>query len=244
VTTSITDRPADDAAEADAPRARRRRLLVLVLIVVAVLALAAALTWVVAFSSLLGVRTVQVRGTQLLNYAQVRAASGVVRGTPLVRLDTGDIAHRVERLRQVESARVETSFPSTVSIVVVERRPVGYVRTSGGADLVDRHGVHFRTVHAAPAALPRFVLPSGPQARSTGAALATVAAALPATLRKSVSSIQALDPTSITLVLSHGRIVRWGSADRSVDKARILPTLAKRNVERVDVTDPDQPFTR
>ena len=71
-----------------------------------------------------------------------------------------------------------------------------------------------------------------------------MAAALPGHVAKDVSSIQALDPSSITLVLSHGRVVRWGSADRSADKARILPTLAKRNVDRIDVTDPDQPFTR
>jgi cell division protein FtsQ len=127
----------------------------------------------------------------------------------------------------------------------VERRPVGYVRTAGGDQLVDRHGVHFRTVPSASAALPRFVLPNGVRARSTGAAVATVAAALPATVRRTVVSIQALDPTSITLVLKQGPIVRWGGADRSADKARVLPTLAaKRNVNQIDLTDPDQPFTR
>ena len=245
MTTVTTTGSADTVAEGEPPRARRRRLLILALIIVAILALAATLTWVVAFSALLGVRSVQVHGTQLLSYAQVRAASGIVRGTPLVRLDTADITRRVEKLREVETAQVSTSFPSTVSITIVERRPVGYVRTAAGDQLVDRDGVHFRTVALAPHQLPRFVLPTGAHARASGAAVATDAAALPSALRSKVNSIQALDPTSVTLVLSDGVIVRWGGADRSADKARIVPALAaRRTVNQIDVTDPDQPFTR
>jgi cell division septal protein FtsQ len=59
-----------------------------------------------------------------------------------------------------------------------------------------------------------------------------------------VRSIEALDPSSITLVLSHGRVVRWGGAARTADKARLLPVLLKHHVATVDLTDPDQPFTR
>jgi cell division protein FtsQ len=71
-----------------------------------------------------------------------------------------------------------------------------------------------------------------------------VAAALPASLRRQVTSIEALDPASITLVLTHGRVVRWGSAARTADKARLLPALLAHHTAQVDVTDPDQPFTR
>ncbi len=245
MTISATPRPAESEIEQEPPRTRRHRRLLLALIVVGVLAIAATLTWVVAFSSLLGVRSIEVHGNQLLTYSQVRAASGIVRGTPLVRLDTADVTRNVEKLREVDSAQVSTSFPSTVSITIVERSPVGFVHTDNGDQLIDRAGVHFRTVPQAPSALPRFVLPSGAAARSTGAAVATVAGALSDSLRKDVNSIQALDPSSITLVLRGGVVVRWGSADRSAEKARILPTLAaKRSVNQIDVTDPDQPFTR
>lgn len=245
MTTSTTPLPAESEIAEEPPQARRRRRLLLALIVVGVLAIAATLTWVVAFSSLLGVRSIDVHGNHLLTYSQVRAASGIVHGTPLVRLDTADITRNVEKLREVDSAQVSTSFPSTVSITIVERSPVGYMHTDNGDQLIDREGVHFRTVPKASAQLPRFVLPTGPTARSTGAAVATAAGALPDSLRKEVTSVQALDPTSITLVLKDGVVVRWGGADRSVEKARILPTLAaKRSVNQIDVTDPDQPFTR
>lgn len=220
---------------------RRRTALV---VVAATVVVAVAATWIVAFSSVFGVRTVEIRGARVLSAAQVRAAAELGAGTPLVRVDTSAVARRVEKLPDIAAARVSTSFPSTVVITVVERRPVGYVRRSGRDVLVDRTGDQYRTVASAPRGLPRFVVPAGTDARTTGGAVATVAAALPAALRAQVRSIEALDPSAITLVLTHGRIVRWGSAARSVDKARLLPRLMQHDTQQIDVSDPDQPFTR
>jgi cell division protein FtsQ len=220
---------------------RRRTAFVIVAGAVLVTVLA---TWLVAFSSVFGVRTVDVRGVHLLTAAQVRAAAAIQDGTPLIRVDTTAVARRVEMLAVVASAQVSTSMPSTVVITVAERQPVGYVTTSGRDLLVDRTGAQYRSVSAVPAGLPKFVISTGAAARSTGKAVAAVAAALPASLRKQVRSIEALDPTSITLVLTRSRIVRWGSADRSGEKARLLPLLLKHHANQVDVTDPDQPFTR
>jgi len=241
MTTTTPVRPDED--EDDRPRGRRRRTLVIV--VAATVVVAAVLVWVVAFSSLLGVRTVRVQGVHVLTSRQVITAADVADGTPLVRVDTTAVARRVERLPEVASAQVSTSFPSTLLIRVTERQPVGYLRRGSQAVLVDRTGAQYRTVAAAPAGLPRFVVPAGTDARTTGGAVATVAAALPAALRREVRSIEALDPAAITLVLTHGRVVAWGSADRSADKARLLPTLlAQKHAKHVDLTDPDQPFTR
>jgi cell division protein FtsQ len=170
----------------------------------------------------------------------VRGAAKIVHGTPLVRVDTAAVTRRVERLPDVASAQVSTSFPTTVTIVVVERRPVAYLPTAGGATLVDRTGARYRTVAVAPAGLPRL---AGTASRSTAAALAAVAAALPADVRAQVRSIQALDPNSITLLLDGGRLVRWGSSARSADKARVLPVLLRGQDDQIDVTDPDQPYT-
>ncbi len=230
----------DEPAPAHRPDRRRTA----VIIVASTVVFAVLATWLVAFSSAFGVRTVDVRGAHVLTTTQVQTAAQLDHGTPLVRVDTSAVAKRVEQLAEVASARVSTSFPSTVVITVVERQPVGYVRRSGHDVLVDRTGDQYRTVRAAPKGLPKFVVPAGTDARTTGGAVATVAAALPAALRTQVRSIEALDPSSITLVLTRGRVVRWGSADRSADKARLLPKLLTHPVQQVDVTDPDQPFTR
>jgi cell division protein FtsQ len=227
----------------DEPAARRvpHRRLILGAAAVVVLILFA--VWLVAFSPVFGVRTVTVRGAQQVTAGQIEAAADIHHGTPLVRLDTGAIQRRVEALRDVGSASVRTSFPSTVVITVTERVPIGYVKQTNGFALVDATGEQYRTVHSAPKDLPRFVVPSGAGARTTGGAVATVAAALPTKIRARISSIQALDPQAITLLLKDDRVVHWGSADRSAEKARVLAALLPRTDQQIDVSDPDQPFT-
>jgi cell division protein FtsQ len=240
VTTTTTYLRDTDGDEPQRPDRRRTALLVVgATVVVAVVA-----TWLVAFSSVFGARSVEVRGTQLLTAAQVRDAAHISSGTPLVRIDTVAVSRRVEKLAAVASAHVSTSFPSTVVITVTERQPVGYVRSSGRSVLVDRTGAQYRAVASAPKGLPKFVIPAGADARPTGEAVAAVAAALPAAVRKQVRSIEALNPSAITLVLTHGRVVQWGSAARTTDKARLLPLLLRHGSSQIDVTDPDQPFTR
>jgi len=220
-----------------------RRRFVVIGVAVAVL-LAVVGTWLVAFSSVHGVRTVEVRGISVLTADQVRSAADISNGTPLVRVDTNAITERVEQLPEVESAQVSTSFPSTVVITVEERVAVGYVRRGGHVRLVDHTGAVYRTVDKAPANLPHFVLPSGETQRDTALAVAAVAGALPHAVLVQVRSIQALDPTAITLVLTRHRLVRWGSADSTPEKAQLLPALLRPVVRYVDLTDPDQPYTR
>lgn len=240
---SSTTTPLRPADEDDAPAGRNRRRVALVVgaatVVVAVL-----VAWLVAFSSVFGVRTIEVHGTHVLTAAQVRSAARVSHGTPLVRVDTEAVARRVEGLSDVASAQVHTSFPSTLVITVDERTPVGYVRVGSRYVLVDHTGDQYRSVAKRPAGLPHFVVPAGTDSRTTGGAVATVAGALPASLRAEVRSIEALDPRAITLVLTKDRVVQWGSADRSADKARVLPVLLRRGTQQVDVSNPDQPFTR
>lgn len=221
----------------------RRRVLVPVVITAVVLAS----VWVVVFSPLLGVRAIVVRGARGAIAAQVQRAAGIAHGTPLVRLDTGSIARRVEQIRAVRSAEVSTSFPSTVTITVVERRPVGWLRVNGQDVLVDGTGVRYRSVAKRPAHLPLLVLPAGAGSATT-AAVAAVAAALPAGLLPHIASVQALDPRAITLLLRGDRVVHWGSAADSSAKARILPVLLrqvrKHGGTQIDVSDPGQPFIR
>lgn len=216
----------------------------LILAAFAVVLVGAVVTWLVAFSSVLGVRTVLVRGEYRLTADQVRTAANVTKGTPLLRLDTDRLRNRVEGMPDVASAKVGTSFPSTVVITVVERVAIGVVQVSDGYMLVDRTGDQFRHATARSDHLPLFVVPQGTNARTTGGAVATVAAALPRSLRGRIMSIQALDPNAITLVLTRGRVVRWGSAARSADKARVLPALLRQPGSQFDLTDPDQPFVR
>jgi cell division protein FtsQ len=229
--------------EKDLPRGGWSRRTVLI-VVAALVALATVAVWVVAFSPVFGVRTVSVRGENAVTEQQIRAAANVPDGAPLVRLDTDAVARRVEAIDGISSVRVSTSFPSTLVISVVERTPVGVVKHDGRFVLVDRTGDQYRTVESAPEHLPVFVVPVGTDSRTTGGAVATVASALSAKLRAHVASIQALDPNAITLLLTDGRVVAWGSVERSAEKARILPVLLQQKGSQFDVTDPARPFSR
>jgi cell division protein FtsQ len=229
-----------DPGQHPAGPARRRILFVAAAALLAVVLV----VWLVAFSTVFGVRTVAVRGTHLLTAADVRAAAAVGKGTPLVRLDTGVIARRVEALPVVRSASVQTHFPSTVTITVTERIAVGYLDLGSRFALVDRDGVQYRTQGAKPAHLPLFAVPPGSAAISAARAVAGVAAALGPQLLGRVSSIQAFDQTAITVLLTDGRVVRWGSVDRSADKARVLPALLAQPGTQFDVTNPDQVYAR
>lgn len=238
--TSLRPR-ADESDEGRTGGIPHRRL---ILGAIAVVLVGAVASWLVAFSSVFGVRTVTVRGVHTLTAAQVQRTANIAHGTPLVRLDTDTIRNRVEALPDVAAATVMTSFPSTVTVTVTERVAIGVVAVRGGFMLVDRTGDQFRRVTRQSARLPLFVVPRGTDARTTGGAVATVAVALPSAVRGRIASVQALDPKAITLLLNDGRVVRWGSAARSMDKARVLPALLRQPGTQFDVTDPDQPFSR
>jgi cell division protein FtsQ len=203
------------------------------------------LTWLVAFSPVFGVRSVTVRGAKLVSKQRIEAAARIVHGTPIVRLDTGTVARRIEdALPVVADARVSTSFPSAVTITVTEQVPVGYVKHRHRYTLVDADGEQYKTVGKRPKKLPHFVVPSAADSRTSAAAVATVAAALPGKLRKHISSIQALNAHAITVLLRDHRVVHWGNAEHSSEKARVLRALLPHAQHLIDVSDPEKPFTR
>lgn len=237
------DVPTGGPAALGSPGGRwpNRRLAAVAAAVVATIVL---LVWTVAFSPVLGVRQVRVVGASGAAADQVRAAAHVPGGRPLVRLDTAAITARVARVPAVASAHVDTSFPSTVTITVTLRVAVGFLRVDGGYRLMDRTGTQFQTIAAEPRGLPVLALPTGALAREAGAAVATVAAALPAAVRVKVASIQAFDPSAITVVLRDDRVIHWGSAERSADKASVLPALLTRPGRVFDVSNPDLVVSR
>ena len=125
----------------------------------------AAAGWVLFGSPLLAVRSVSVNGTHLVPQSEVLAESGVVPGTPLIRVNTAQAAARIERIAQVSSAQVTRSWPNRLVIVVRERTPVLVLPAYGGAgyDLADADGVVLMRVARRPAGLPLYptVAPDG-----------------------------------------------------------------------------------
>src|SRR6266568_4547861 len=103
-------------------------------------ALVAGVAWALLGSSFLVVRSVRVTGSAVPR-ARALGAAGVRLGTPLIRIDTGAVARRVERIRQVQSATVTRSWPDAIVIWTKRRTAVFAVPAHRGYDLVDSYGV-------------------------------------------------------------------------------------------------------
>ncbi|MEU2349323.1 FtsQ-type POTRA domain-containing protein [Modestobacter sp. NPDC049651] len=228
---------------------RRRRLLTGAAVVVVAAGLVA---WVVLGSSLLAVRTVRVDGVTALPADQVARASGIRTGTPLVRVDTAAAAARVRELPQVAGVAVDRGWPHTVVVTVTERVPVAVVVAGDRRELVDRDGIVFDTVTGDPPAgvVPLDVARPGPDDPATRAALAAVTA-LPREVRAQVTGVVAHTPDDVTLTLTDGRSVLWGSADRTARKAQVLSALLARieagdldPAATLDVSTPDSVVLR
>ncbi|WP_216207835.1 cell division protein FtsQ/DivIB [Amycolatopsis aidingensis] len=214
-----------------------RRRWIAVLSVLTVLGLG----YVLLFTSLLGVRAVEVYGTGNLTAEQVRQAADVPDSRAMLRLDTGEIAGRVLRLPGVAEVDVSRSWPATIEITVTERTAVGFFDTGEELRLVDGEGVVFRKVAEPPPDLPELklarVAPDDPVTR----AVTTVLGQLPRQLAERVVSVRAGSPASVELTLADGKIIRWGDAEQPERKAKVLAALMTREGTTYDVSSPELP---
>lgn len=229
-----------------APSRSRWKVIVLLLAITGVLAGGA---WALLDSRLLAVRAVHVVGSgPLVSRAEVRAAARIQRGLPLIRLDGAAVARRVEKIRQVQSARVSRDWPDAVTITVRQRTPVFAVPAPGGGyGLVDAFGVTVTTAARRPPGMPLLSAgPAGTALRRSPAvrAAAAVLRELPQTIRRRVRAVAAPGPEEVSLRLAGGVTVVWGGPQRAAEKSRELAVLMRTHARRYDVSGPGVAVTQ
>jgi cell division protein FtsQ len=213
------------------------------IVIALVLALLGASLWGVYFSTALVTKRVNVVGTHDLTRTQVSLAAQVPLGVPLIRQDLDAIAERTTSLPAVESAAITRNWPSTITVTVVERRPVLAVRQSIGYVVIDKYGIAYQTAPVLPPEVLLAEVDSGDTPLLSE--LATVAAALPHKLRGKVDRITAGSRDSISLVLRSGEMVTWGSSSDSELKAQVMGALLKQKPKSsIDVSSPHNPTIR
>jgi cell division protein FtsQ len=211
------------------------------LIVLTALTLAVAL--VLYFTPLMSARSVVVNGAGAVSVEEVLAVAAVRPGTPLLQIDSGAVADRVAGIRRVASARVQREYPSALRITVVERVPVVVRDYPDGPHLFDRDGVDFATA-APPPGLPYLDADNpGPADPPTLAALGVMTALRPEVVAQ-VSRIAAPSVAALTLTLTDGRTVVWGTIDRTEEKAEKLAALLTQPGRVYDVSSPDLPTVK
>jgi cell division protein FtsQ len=201
------------------------------------------LAWVVLISSWLGMQHLRVAGTHRVSPADVTRAADIAPGTPLARLDLGAIEARVEAIPAVAAATVHRSWPRSVEITVVERRPVAAVSLRGRWWLMDRTGALFGASSRPDPGQPVVDLGSSAGIETRGQ-VAVVLAALPPDLAAACARVTAATQDSIELHLRDGAEVQWGSSSDSVEKASVLRALLHLKARYYDVSVPGQPATR
>jgi cell division protein FtsQ len=195
------------------------------------------------FTPVMSARNVVITGLGAVTQDEVIAAAAVKDGTPLLQINTDDVAERVATIRRVASARVQREYPSSLRITVVERIPIVVKDYPDGPHLFDRDGVDFATAPPPPG-LPYIEVDNpGPSDPATKAALQVMTALRPEVAGQ-VSRIAAPSVASIILTLADGREVVWGTTDRTEEKAQKLAALLTQPGQTYDVSSPDLPTVK
>jgi cell division protein FtsQ len=240
------------------PPARRFRtpgLRTIIILAVVVVLLGAGSVWLLYGSRWLRVERVSVSGTRVLTPAQVREAADVPVGVPLVSVDTEAIEARLRRkLPRIDTVDVGRSWPHGIGLKVTERTPVLLVRKGRNFVEVDDEGVRFATVSEAPKGVPALELTlSRPGSRAASLRrfgedrlvreAVRVARAIPAAVSRGTSTVKVRSYDDISLELSDGRTVAWGSGEKGAAKARTLTALMKASpgARHFDVSAPTAP---
>ncbi|MET7651827.1 MULTISPECIES: FtsQ-type POTRA domain-containing protein [unclassified Streptomyces] len=232
-----------------------RRLRVIIILTLAVVLLGGGTGWVLYGSQWLRVERVSVAGTDVLTPQQVRAAAAVPVGSPLVSVDTDAIGARLRReLPRIDSVDVVRSWPHGIGLKVTERTPVLLVQKGSNFVEVDDEGVRFATVSEAPKGVPLLEITVS-SSRSAAASLrrfgearlvreaVKAAGSLPAAVARATRVVKVRSYDDISLELSGGRAVEWGSAEKGAAKGRALTALMKAvpAARHFDVSAPTAP---
>ena len=196
------------------------------------------------FSSWLRTEGVEVVGNDQLSDRRVLAVAEVETGGPLATVDLERIEKRLARVEPtVKAVDVSRRWPHHVRIEIVERTPIAVLDRGDTLKKLDAEGVAFGSLRRAPEGLPRVKLGA---AADDGALAegAEVVAALDGEVAARVDFVEVRTVDQIVLHLRDGREVRWGSAEQSKDKARVLLALLDRDAQVYDVSVPGQPTTR
>ncbi|WP_353114105.1 FtsQ-type POTRA domain-containing protein [Microbacterium sp.] len=222
-------------------RSRRRRIIWLSSIGVAVLVLLGSV--LVAYSPLFAVEKITVAGTKALDAKEVEKALAGQLGTPLALVDQSAVKAALVKFPLIETYALEARPPHDLTVRIVERTPIGVIKSDAGYTLVDAAGVALSTTSAQPAGQPLLDIGAAPgSAVFENAGL--VVRSLPADVRARLTGVRASTPDDVTLTLDGKVAIVWGSAEKSAEKALALTRVmkAKPDARSYDVSSPAVPL--
>lgn len=193
-----------------------------------------------AYSPLFAVEKITVLGATTIDPVVLETALAGQIGTPLALVDSSEIKAALVGFPLIETYALEARPPHDLTVRIVERTPVGVIRSDAGYTLVDAAGVALATTTDQPAGQPLLDIAGGVDSTAFESA-GLVIRSLPADVRAQLSGVRATTADDVTLTLSTGLTVVWGSDEESALKGRVLAqTLAaKPDATTIDVSSPN-----
>jgi cell division protein FtsQ len=178
------------------------------------------------YSPILALRHVTVDGTSRVDATELTEAVSDQLGTPLALIDYDTITEQLGAFPLIRSYITELVPPDTLLIHVTEREPVGSIPAATGYALVDPAGVTVQESAERIPGVPLIDLGGAGTDSASFRSMVDVLLALPPELLAQVDTISAHTQDDVTLVLTGvGQRVRWGAAEESDRKARLLAAL-------------------
>jgi cell division protein FtsQ len=205
----------------------------------------------VAQGRVLGVDRIVVRGTERLSEEDVLDALSGIRGESLVRIDLDRWRQQLLGTPWVKDATLRRSLPSTLEVVIVERRPIGIGRLKNGLFLVDEAATIIDRMGPQYADLDLPLIDGLGAAGGTGAPAADPARAEFAArvigafkpnqdVARRLSQVDVSDLHNARVILADDPAVIWLGTDRFLERLQgyleMEPALRER-VERIDHVD-------
>jgi cell division protein FtsQ len=207
--------------------------------------------WFLLHSPLFAARSLTVTGNAHESAAAVVAQAGLASHPPLLDVDAGTAASRIEQLPWVRSAVVHVSWPDGVHIVVTEETPRLVVSVPGGAwKSMSADGRVLGVSAARPPGLLLLTVPQQPGAPGSvlparDEAALRVAATLPASFVAQVTGVTVEPQGWVQLSLTTPILVDIGSTAELTakyeDVSAILAGAALHNGDVIDVSVPQAP---
>jgi len=228
----------------------RRRAPIAVAIV---LVLAAAAVYAATASPLFRARTLNVEGTGKLGRAQILHLAQIDTTTNILWLSGSTVSGRLMASPWVRSATVTKSYPSTLTISVVERSAVAATESGDSWLALAADGTALELLKKMPPGLPLIVGAASPaigrlSAETTPAA--TAVGLMNEETRSQVEKVVVAPDGTLRLFLVGGGRVEYGEAVELKDKADSLSGIlswAQENHSRirtVDLTAPAAPAAK
>lgn len=193
-----------------------------------------------AYSPLFAVEKITVIGATTIDPTVLETALADQIGTPLALVDSSEIKAALVGFPLIETYALEARPPHDLTVRIVERTPVGVIRSDAGYTLVDAAGVALATTTDQPAGQPLLDIAGGVDSTAFESA-GLVIRSLPADVRAQLLSVRATTADDVTLTLTTGLTVVWGSEEESALKGYVLAkTLAaKPDASTIDVSSPN-----